>query len=56
MQTEKIRGEQKLDLELANRTWTVNDWIRWSVRNRVGLIIEGGQVVGWEQRPQRYTV
>ena len=56
MQTEKIRGEQKLDLELANKIWTVNEWIRWAIRNRKGLILEGGKVVGWEDRPQRYKI
>lgn len=56
MQTEKIRGEMKLNLELANKIWTVNQWIQWAVRNRVGLIIEDGHVVGWENRPQRFTL
>jgi len=54
MKTEKLRGEQKLDLEQANIQWTVNRWDKWRLRNHVGLILEDGKVTGWEDKPTRY--
>ena len=54
MKEEKLSGVLGLDLELANVQWTTNEWIRWCVRNNVGVILEDGRVTGWEDRPKRY--
>ena len=54
MKTEKIRGNQAMDLEIANITWTVGEWQKWALRNNVGLILEDGRVVGWDEEPKRW--
>ena len=54
MRTEKLKGVQTLDLELANIQWTTTKWESWCANNQVGLIIEDGRVTGWEDRPKRY--
>ena len=53
MREEKLTGVMSLDLELANTQWTTNDWIRWCLRNNVGIIIEDGKVTGWDHREKR---
>lgn len=52
---EKIRGSLAMDLELANVTWTVAKWIKWTLNQNAGLIIEDGRVVGFETKPTTYT-
>lgn len=54
MKEEKIRGSIAMDLELANTVWTVGKWIKWTLNNNVGLILEDGRVNGWEARPERW--
>lgn len=54
MKTEKIRGNQKADLDLANIQWTVARWQKWALENNVGVILEDGKVTGWESEPQRW--
>ena len=54
MKTEKIRGNQKADLDLANIQWTVARWQKWALENHVGVILEDGKVTGWESEPQRW--
>lgn len=54
MRTEKLKGVQKLDLELANNQWSTARWQKWCIQNQVGVIIEDGKVSGWEVREQRY--
>lgn len=54
MDKEKLRGEQKLELEQANMEWSVNTWDKWRLRNKVGLILEDGKVTGWDSAPIRY--
>lgn len=51
MRTETIKQGVKLDMELAWHQWTVSEWIRFCVRNNLGIIIEDGRVVGYETRP-----
>ena len=52
---EKLRGYLAMDLELANVTWTVDKWIKWTLNNNCGLVLEDGRVVGWETKPTTYT-
>lgn len=54
MREEKIKGVQELDLHLANTVWTVSKWIKWTLRNGVGVIIEDGKVTGWDLREKRF--
>ena len=54
MKEEKLKGAIGMDLELANVQWSTNEWIRWSIRNNVGLILEDGRVTGWEDKPKRW--
>ena len=54
MKEEKLSGVLGLDLELANLQWTVSQWQKWCLRNNVGIILEGGKVTGWEDKPKRY--
>jgi len=51
MRTEQIKQGVKLDMELWWRNWTVSEWIRFCVRNNIGIIIEDGKIVGYESRP-----
>ena len=54
MREEKIQGVQELDLHLANTIWTVGQWIKWCLRNDVGVILEDGKVTGWDLREKRF--
>ena len=54
MKTKEIRGQQALDLELANVQWGIDKWERWSLKNNAGLIIEDGKVTGWHLEATRW--
>ena len=54
MKENKLKGVQKLDLEMANLQWSTNQWQMWTIKNNVGLILEDGRVTGWEEKPQRF--
>ena len=54
MKEEKLRGSIAMDLEIANVNWTVSKWIKWTLQNKVGLILEDGRVVGWDTKPERF--
>lgn len=56
MYEEKLRGEEKLDMERREIEWTVNRWDKWRLRNRVGLVIEDGHVTGYEPKEVRYHI
>lgn len=53
MKEERLKGVQKLDLDLANTIWTTNEWIKWCLHNNVGIIIEDGRVTGWDHKEKR---
>ena len=52
---EKLRGEAALELKLMNATWTVDQWIKWTLDNNCGLILNDGRVVGFETKPITFT-
>ena len=54
MKSETIRGNQYMDLELANIQWSTTQWQAWCARNNVGVILEDGRVTGWEEKPKRW--
>lgn len=54
MKENKLKGVNKLDLEMANLQWTANQWQLWAIKNNVGLILEDGRVTGWEEKPRRW--
>ena len=54
MREKELETGQKLDLQLANTIWTTNEWIRFCVRNNVGITIEDGKVTGFESNPIKY--
>lgn len=54
MREEKLRGIEKAELQLMNAQLTVNEWVRYCLRNNVGLIIEDGKVTGLETKPITY--
>lgn len=51
MKTQKMGSNLKADFQLANAEWTVSQWIRWCLRNNVGIVIEDGKVTGYEEKP-----
>ena len=54
MKSESIRGNQAMDLELANVQWSTTQWQLWCAKNNVGVILEDGRVTGWEERPKTW--
>ena len=56
MKQEKLTRGQKADVMLNNTIWTVNDWIKFCLRENVGLIIEDGKVTGLVTNPTEYRV
>lgn len=54
MREEKLKGEQVMDLEMADLQWSINTWTIWYLRNHMSLIIEDGHITGLEPKPVRY--
>lgn len=54
MREKKLKGEQQLDLQLANRVWDWPHWERWAWWNKCGLVIEDGLITGWETKPETF--
>lgn len=54
MREQKLRGIEKAELQLMNAQMTVLQWLKYCVRNNVGLIIEDGKVTGLETKPKTY--
>ena len=49
-----LKGIEKAELQMMNNTMTVLQWLKYCIRNKVGLIIEDGKVVGLETKPVTY--
>ena len=56
MKSYKIKGNEKMDFDIRNTTWTWEDWDKWAVQRRCGLILEDGKVKGYDTEPERHHV
>lgn len=56
MNTQKLRGSAKMDLQIRNTQWSVTEWQNWCDKHNMSLILEDGKVVGYESKPERWHV
>lgn len=54
MRTEEIKGITALNLLLANCQWTVAEWKAWCKKEGAGLILEDGEVKGYDIEARRF--
>lgn len=56
MNTQKLRGSAKMDLQIRNTQWSVTEWQNWCDKHNMSLILEDGKVAGYESKPERWHV